>query len=117
VDERKLIFDPDALAELIGDDPELRAELITLFNDECPRLVESIRGALDSGDAAALTHAAHTLKGSAANLGAANTREAAHGLEALGRGGDLGAGEPAWGRLQRALADLEVVLSEYAARA
>ncbi len=104
------VFDPEALASLIGDDPELVQELVVLFSDEAPRLLTAIRNAVAAADAHAVAHAAHTLKGSAANLGAPMTSEAAMALEIMGRSGDLGPAAVACERLETELARLHEAL-------
>jgi HPt (histidine-containing phosphotransfer) domain-containing protein len=111
------VFDPEALAGLIGDDPELMQELIDLFNDEAPRLIGTIRSATAAGDPHTVTHAAHTLKGSAANLGAAEASEAALSVEMIGRSGDLTAAPGACERLEAALQRLQDTLVAFTASA
>jgi len=107
------VFDPEALASLIGDDPELIQELVELFSGEAPRLLDAIRTAVAAADAPAVVHAAHTLKGSAANLGAPTASAAALALEMLGRSGDLGPAGVACERLETELGRLQVALSAY----
>lgn len=53
-------------------------------------MLGEITAACDRGDALALQHAAHTLKGCVANFGAQAAREAAARLEDIGRNADLG---------------------------
>jgi len=111
------VFDPEALASLIGDDPELVQELVGLFSDEAPRLLDAIRKAVAASDAHAVAHAAHTLKGSAANLGAPRASEAALVLEMIGRSGDLGPAGVACERLEAELARLQDALAAHLAGA
>ncbi len=65
-----------ALAELrdLGGD-ELVAELIDIFASHAPGLVSSARAGYQSGDAAAVSAALHSLKSSSAQLGAARVSE------------------------------------------
>ena len=63
-----------------GKIPLLR-RLTKIFGEQTPRLVAEMRAAIEEGDAAALAHAAHTLKGSLAQMGAPNASELAHELE------------------------------------
>jgi CheY-like chemotaxis protein len=51
----------DLVSRLHGD-KELATEIVRLFADECPTLLQDIRIALDKGDPAAVRRAAHTLK-------------------------------------------------------
>ena len=63
-----------------GKTPLLR-RLTKIFGEQTPRLLAEIRTAIEEGNAAALAHAAHTLKGSLAQMGAPNAAELAHELE------------------------------------
>lgn len=51
-------------------EPDLIVELIELYAEDAPHRLAAIRGALATGDLAALRRAAHALKGSSASLGA-----------------------------------------------
>ena len=76
----------DSLRELGGDsDPDLLVELIDLFLADAPQHVEVIEAALESGDAKALEHAAHSLKSSCANIGALQMSSLCFDLEVMGR--------------------------------
>jgi len=68
---------------------ELLTTLITLFQDETPKLLAVMQAALRRGDAAALAEAAHTLKGSSGNLGAAHMQQLCGELQTLGRANEL----------------------------
>jgi len=62
-------------------------ELAEVFLADAPRMLEAIRASLAAGDAPALAHAAHALKGSVANFAAAEATGAALELERLARAG------------------------------
>jgi two-component system sensor histidine kinase/response regulator len=87
--EARQVFDPAGLLERLEGDDELLAELTSLFVAEYPGLLETTRTAVACGDAPGLERAAHTLKGSAANLCAPAVAETALRLEQMGRAGDL----------------------------
>jgi HPt (histidine-containing phosphotransfer) domain-containing protein len=70
-----------------------------------------IREALRAGDAAGLSRAAHTLRGSVSSIGARPSEEAAGRLEALARAGDLPAAAEGLRLLERALAGLRAELA------
>ena len=91
----------EATLERVGGDAELLAEVSQLFIEDAPRQLQAIRDALNRQDAAALHRAAHTLKGSASNFGAARLVEEAYALEQIGRSGILGAHEAHWEGLMR----------------
>jgi CheY-like chemotaxis protein/HPt (histidine-containing phosphotransfer) domain-containing protein len=62
-------------------DREFAGELVQLFIESGDSVLKDIRDALERGDMAALGRAAHTLKGSSANMYASLTSEAAARLE------------------------------------
>jgi signal transduction histidine kinase/CheY-like chemotaxis protein len=88
----------DLLKRLHGD-KALAAEIVRLFMQECPRLLEAIRTALDRREVMAVQRAAHSLKGSASTASATGIAEAAALLELLAGDGDTDALEGAWLRL------------------
>ena len=102
-----------ALLERVEGDQELLAEIINLFVDDAPRLLEAMRGALQQGDMAVLERLAHSMKGAAGNLSANLTATAALQLEknakdsdAASAKGSLASLETAIERLLPALTDL-----------
>jgi CheY-like chemotaxis protein len=68
------VLDPEVLRGLRElqpeGEPDLMADLLALFRADAERLVGEMRAAAAAGAAEALQRAAHTLKGSGANLGA-----------------------------------------------
>jgi HPt (histidine-containing phosphotransfer) domain-containing protein len=72
----------------IGDD-ELLADLIKAFRGHAPKLLHEIQTGLETGDAALVQRAAHTLKGSLGIFGMTAAYEAALALEAASRGGAI----------------------------
>lgn len=74
-------------------------ELAQLFLQEAPTLLARINAAVAASDAAALRHAAHTLKGSAAVFGATATADIARHLEQRARDGALDGAAPDAARL------------------
>ncbi len=100
------VFDAAAFERQTGGDAALRAEIISMFLEDCPARVSDIRAAVERGDAAALVSCAHGLKGSAAYLSASIVRARAADLERAGREGNL-AGAPALlAQLDAAVAEL-----------
>jgi PAS domain S-box-containing protein len=104
------ILDHEEALSNVGGDPALLRELTEVFLQDCPRMIEDVRAALQSGDAGKLKRAAHSLKGAAGILGGKATCEAALRLETLARQGDLSQAEPAWQALRQALEQLECAL-------
>ena len=85
----KPVFAPLNIVRLFDGDPELLAEVVSLFLETYPQLLSSIEDAILRKDAAALCRAAHTLKGAVANFGAKAVVEQAEALETMGKDGKL----------------------------
>jgi two-component system, sensor histidine kinase and response regulator len=100
------VFDqPTALAR-VGGDLELLREIAVLFQEECPQALEHLRDAIARGDGPAAGRAAHGLKGSTANFGAAPAVDAALKIEQLARDGNIEEIRGHYETLDRALATL-----------
>jgi PAS domain S-box-containing protein len=84
----------------VDSDAQLLRDLVDIFLEECPRLVDEIRVALNRKDAKGVQRGAHSLRGCTSNLAAQMASEAALKLERLAQAGDLL-------RAERALQDLE----------
>ena len=93
----------DTLLARVGGSHEVLQEIIALFLEDCPNLLDDIRSALAAGDAQAVYRAAHTLKGSVGNFEAHAAVEIAQRLEARAREGDIAAATAVF-----ALLDLEI---------
>ena len=65
----------------LGGDRRLLLELVGIFVDDGPKRLEALRAAMTSVNVQQLEHVAHSLKGSAAILGAERLRSAALALE------------------------------------
>lgn len=76
------LIDPAALESLraLGDESFLQ-EIIDIFLDDTPTRITELRTSLASGDQGTFARAAHSIKGSASNLGAEPLRAAAATLE------------------------------------
>ena len=86
-------LDPNAIDALRslnpGDDSFLR-ELIQIYLEDSPQRIAEIELSLEQADSLRLTRAAHSLKGSSSNFGAAQLRAVSEKIEHLGRDGALG---------------------------
>ncbi len=82
--------DISVLLETVGGDRDLVGELASMFLEDYPAQMASIRDAVELGDAKSLHESAHKLKGSVANFGASAARELAAALELMGREGRAG---------------------------
>ena len=107
VDRKRL----GSLAQLDVDGKEgLLASLVDMFAAEAPKRLEAMRTQLAGGDANGLMETAHTLKGTAATLGATTVADVSRELEMLARSGALAGGAVLVDRLEREVARAETVL-------
>src|SRR5690606_26109386 len=76
---------PEAIANLRSlspdDDDVFLKEILTIFIDDTPQRIAELRAALSGGDAISFVRAAHSIKGSSSNVGAAELRALAERLE------------------------------------
>lgn len=86
-------IDPAALNELRAfqepGEPDIVAELIDIFLEDCPSRIEAIRKGVEDGDSDAIASAAHALKSSCAQLGVVKMSAICQVLEADGKSGSL----------------------------
>ena len=87
-----------AMGRLDGDE-ELWNEIRSIWVEDVPQMMDSVRGALGAGDAEKLRRAAHALKGASANVGAARVAECARQIELASPAAD-------WARLGEEVARL-----------
>jgi HPt (histidine-containing phosphotransfer) domain-containing protein len=88
------VIEPQAIEDLRAlnpEDPAFLRELIDLFVDDVPGRIAEIEQSLATKDAVLLTRAAHTIKGSCSNFGAAKLKEISHAMEMQGKAGDFAA--------------------------
>ncbi len=84
-----LTLDPDVVLRRFDGDHELLREVASLFFKDAPAYLLAIRDSICRSDGAALERAAHTLKGSVGNFGAAAAHDTALALEKMGRASDF----------------------------
>lgn len=79
------ILDPESIDNLRalgadGDDSFLK-EIIGIFIEDTPQRIQELRTSFAAGDQTTFSRAAHSIKGSASNLGAMRLRAVAEKLE------------------------------------
>lgn len=88
------VIDPQAIASLRalnpGDNDEFLREITGIFLEDTPQRIAELDESLAAGDTSRFTRAAHSIKGSSANLGATALRTAAAALEHESRINGLG---------------------------
>lgn len=87
-------------------------ELADIFLTDTPMRVESIRRAINEGDAEGLEYGAHTLKGSCAVIGAMKLREICFELEKIGSASSLDKLGDALSRLEAEFIQVQRELTE-----
>ena len=107
------IVDWDEALHCVNGDRRLLRDIVEAFLDESPRLLGTIRGAIEKQDARTLQRAAHTLKGSTGYFGATQASEMALQLEAMGRKSKLEHAQNALIDMEREMARLTPVLVDY----
>jgi HPt (histidine-containing phosphotransfer) domain-containing protein len=87
-------IDPEAIANLRdlnpGDGGEFLREIVAIYVEDTPKRIADLRACLKSGDVTTFTRAAHTVKGSSANVGAQVLKAIAERLEQISRKEGLG---------------------------
>jgi HPt (histidine-containing phosphotransfer) domain-containing protein len=95
-------------------EPDVLVEILTLFLQDVPTRIAALQNAVGSGDADGVHRAAHSLKGSAGNVGAKGLQEACRVVEEMGRTKNLDGASDGVAHIvrefQRAAADAETYL-------
>lgn len=83
------VIDSEAIENLRalspGDGDVFLREILDIFIEDTPQRIADLHASHKSGDSEAFVRAAHSIKGSSSNVGAARLRMAAAELEAHGR--------------------------------
>ena len=83
------IFDEDSLLQRLMGDRELGLQVLNGFIQDAPCQLKKLRGRIDESDAGGLVLQAHTLKGSAATVGAEALRAVAQAMETAATAGQF----------------------------
>ena len=101
------IFDRDSVLGMVGGDPELLDDLVTMFKSHYPTVIEELRDAINQSDATGIRESAHQLKGVVGNFYAPSCTESASTLEQYGKDGELTNVPARFAQLQTELDALE----------
>jgi histidine phosphotransfer protein HptB len=97
-------IDPHAIASLQdlnpGDGGAFLREIVAIYIEDTPRRIDDMKKSLAAGDISSFTRAAHTIKGSSANVGAQVLRGVAERLERISRTDGLAAVAPLIGECE-----------------
>ncbi len=106
-------FNKADLLERLEGDLDLAEDIARLFLKDCPRLMEKLREAVDTGDTDKLALPAHTLKGSVANFSTdGGAYQAAMKLEEIGKSGEPGNAARVYRKLEKEIGLLSSALEE-----
>jgi len=111
----KTILDITNLEEAFEDDTAGIAELLEMALETGRRLMGELRDAIATGNAPNAARAAHSIKGSAANIGAMAPSALAAALEQRARAGDLEGAADACTAIETAYAPVAAEISAYRA--
>ena len=107
-----------ALSELrdrVDGDEELMREVLAVYLEDTPLVLDRLSKALEGGQPESAAKAAHTLKGSSANVAAERLRSQAYALEQKARAGDLEEARRLYTGLQSEFQALKNMLNQYLA--
>jgi CheY-like chemotaxis protein/HPt (histidine-containing phosphotransfer) domain-containing protein len=112
------VLDPDVVGQLRSlaqaGNPELLFKLQASFARDTPQRLRELRSAVAAGDAGAVAFTVHTLKGSAANLGAREVVDSCAAIEDACAAAGLGSLEPMLAGLEQRAALAQAALSRLA---
>lgn len=109
-------MDAAVLVRRFGGDAALVRQLVTLFIDECPRMLERLREGVRSGRAEEIRWTAHTFKGAVGNFGDRGVLLATLALEQAGRMGDIAQAPALLAELEREVDRLLASMHDLLAR-
>ena len=82
-------FDPTVMLTRIGGDMPLFIELVQIFHEDYPSLIDEMRRAIVENDPSTLKRAAHTLRGAIGSFTTSQPYEMAKQLESMGQANTL----------------------------
>ncbi len=109
----RTILDITNLEEAFEDDTAGIAELLEMALETGRRLIGELQDAIATGNAPGVARAAHSIKGSAANIGAMTPSTLAAALEQRARAGDLAGAADACAAIESAYAPVAAEISAY----
>lgn len=103
------------LLERVDGDEELIREVLGIFLDDTPKILEDLKTAINGALPEAVAKAAHTLKGASANIAANRLRDQAYQLEMKAKSGDLANASDLYAKLEAEFGELKTHLAQYLA--
>jgi HPt (histidine-containing phosphotransfer) domain-containing protein len=103
------------LLERVDGDEELLREVIAIYLEDTPTVLEALKEGLGQNLPDAVAKAAHTLKGASANIAANRLHGQAYQLERQARAGDLKSAAAIYEALEQEFEALKRHLNQYLA--
>ncbi|WP_058557277.1 response regulator [Thiohalocapsa sp. ML1] len=107
-------FSVEVMVERLDNDEEIAREIAGIFVETSQALLTELADAIPDGDPDVVRTRAHSIKGSAGNIGAVALQDLAAAMEHAGRDGRLDEAERLLPRLQASLDAVTAVLDEWA---
>jgi HPt (histidine-containing phosphotransfer) domain-containing protein len=108
----KDVMDVEDALHRLGEDQELLRDIAQIYLEDAPAMVEKIHHAASQGDTSALQRAAHSLKGLAATLSAAEVAGAAARLEHMAASRNLSDTAKAVSEIDQHVSDLNAAVQQ-----
>jgi len=105
-------FDFSVLSERLMNDEDMVKEVISVFLEDTPKEIVSLRDALSLKDAEKVRNVAHSVKGAAGSIGASSLQELARQLECAGKGGDIGLADSIFSQFEKEFDRLRTILEK-----
>jgi PAS domain S-box-containing protein len=107
------LYSREQLLSQCDDDEELMSELVSIFRDNTPEIIQAIGEAVEKRDAPALATHSHKLLSSMGAFGAKHARTLALGLEKQGRECDFGGAKGKVTELERETDKIYIALADF----
>ncbi len=96
----RIVFDRAGFLRRMMNDEKLAREIVTIYLDDFPNQLDSLKNAVNLRDKDKIGRAAHLIKGSSANMGGDSVQSTAHKIEEANNNNDIDA-------IQRLMPQLE----------
>jgi HPt (histidine-containing phosphotransfer) domain-containing protein len=110
------VMDVDDALQRLGHDEDLFAEIVQIYLEDAPAMLQSIHDAVSQADARSLQRSAHSLKGLSATLSAEPVAAAAYRLEQMGATGNFTDAATAVAQIDERVDELNAAVREYLKR-
>jgi HPt (histidine-containing phosphotransfer) domain-containing protein len=110
------VIDVNDALERLGNDHDLFREIVQIYLEDAPAILNRIHEAVKGAEAGALQHSAHSLKGLASSLSAHDVVAAAARLEHVGSSRDLTEAQHALDDVDQRVEELNHAIKDFLRR-